>query len=88
MKLYLSKNLHLMTIGSNLKSLRKRKKLSQEEVAKALNLYRSTYSGYENGVAQPNLENLILLSDFYQVSTDFLLRDNFENYTESEWKRI
>jgi transcriptional regulator with XRE-family HTH domain len=77
-----------MTIGSNLKSLRKRKKLSQEEVAKALNLFRSTYSGYEHGVAQPNLENLLNLSDFYQVSTDFLLRENFEKFTESDWKRI
>lgn len=77
-----------MTIGSNLKALRKRKKLSQEEVAKSLNLFRSTYSGYENGVAQPNLENLLILSDFYQVSTDFLLRENFEKFTESDWKRI
>ena len=77
-----------MTIGSNLKALRKRKKLSQEEVAKALNLFRSTYSGYENGVAQPNLENLLNLSDFYQVSTDFLLRENFEKFTECDWKRI
>jgi transcriptional regulator with XRE-family HTH domain len=73
-----------MTIGSNLKALRKRKKLSQEEVAKALSLFRSTYSGYENGVAQPNLENLLLLSDFYQVSTDFLLRENFEKFIESD----
>ena len=77
-----------MTIGSNLKALRKRKKLSQEEVAKALSLFRSTYSGYENGVAQPNLENLLLLSDFYQVSTDFLLRENFEKFNDSDWKRI
>ena len=77
-----------MTIGSNLKALRKRKKLSQEEVAKALSLFRSTYSGYENGVAQPTLENLLLLSDFYQVSTDFLLRENFEKFNDSDWKRI
>jgi transcriptional regulator with XRE-family HTH domain len=34
-----------MKVGSNLKALRKRKKLSQEDVAQALTMHRSTYSG-------------------------------------------
>ena len=53
-----------MEIGNNLKLLRKRLKKSQEEVAQDLNLTRSTYSGYENGVAQPNLESLVEFSDY------------------------
>lgn len=77
-----------MNIGSNLKALRKRKKLSQEEVAKTLQMFRSTYSGYENGVAQPNLEILVTLSDFYQISIDYLLREDFDKFNESDWKRI
>ena len=44
-----------MEIGKNLKLLRNRIKKSQEEVAQELNLTRSSYSGYENNVAQPNL---------------------------------
>ena len=77
-----------MQIGNNLKLLRKRFKKSQEEVAQDLNLTRSTYSGYENGVAQPNLENLILFSDYFKVSMDDLVRKDFDVFTESEWDRM
>lgn len=77
-----------MAIGTNLKLLRKRLGKSQEEVAGELGLTRSSYSGYENNVAQPNLESLILLSDYYKVSIDDLVRRDFENYTESDWKKV
>lgn len=74
-----------MLVGTNLKVLRKRMKFSQEEVAQALGLTRSTYSGYENGVAQPNIENLIAFSTFYKVSIDDLVKINFEMYTDADW---
>ncbi len=77
-----------MTIGSNLKLLRKRIKKSQEEVAQELNLTRSTYSGYENGVAQPNLEGLIAFSEFYKVSIDSLVKKDFSKFSDAEWLRI
>tara|TARA_B110000285_G_scaffold139488_1_gene156114 strand:- start:2294 stop:3094 length:801 start_codon:yes stop_codon:yes gene_type:complete len=77
-----------MEVGANLKLLRKRKKFSQEEVAKNLKLTRSSYSGYENGVAQPNIESLILFSDFYKVTIDDLVRKDFEKLSESDWERI
>ncbi len=77
-----------MNIGNNLKLLRKRLKKSQEEVAQDLSLTRSTYSGYENGVAQPNLEIMVLLSDYYKVPIDDLVRKSFEQFSESEWDRI
>ena len=56
-----------MKIGDNLKLLRKRAGKSQEDVANDLGFNRSTYSGYENGVAQPNIENLIALSKYYEL---------------------
>lgn len=77
-----------MAIGRNLKLLRNRLKKSQEEVAKDLGLTRSSYSGYENNVAQPNLESLILFSDYYKVSIDDLVRKKFEEFKESDWKKI
>ena len=61
-----------MNVGSNLKALRKRKKLSQEDVATALSMHRSTYSGYENDVALPNIENLIAFSQFHELLIDDL----------------
>ncbi|MBK9192975.1 MAG: helix-turn-helix transcriptional regulator [Crocinitomicaceae bacterium] len=63
-------------IGENLKLLRKRKAVSQEEIAQDLGLTRSSYSGYENGVAEPNIETLIKISEYYDISLDkFIKRD-------------
>ena len=77
-----------MAIGINLKLLRKRLGKSQEEVAHDLNLTRSSYSGYENNVAQPNLDSLILFSDYYRVSIDDLVRQDLEKYKDSDWEKI
>lgn len=75
-------------VGNNLKILRKKLKKSQEEVAIDINFSRSTYSGYENGVAQPSLENLILLSDYYRVSIDDLVRKDFKSLEDHEFDRL
>jgi transcriptional regulator with XRE-family HTH domain len=77
-----------MKIGDNLKLLRKRAEKSQEDVANDLGLNRSTYSGYENGVAQPNIENLIALSNYYKLSIDSLLSENFLEFTPSDWNNF
>ncbi|HNR85198.1 MAG TPA: helix-turn-helix domain-containing protein [Taishania sp.] len=77
-----------MSIGNNLKLLRKRKKLSQEEIANALGLTRSSYSGYENGVAQPNIDNLIAFSEYHTIPIDELVKKDFELFSEADWQRI
>lgn len=77
-----------MAIGINLKLLRKRKNISQEEVATKLGLTRSSYSGYENSVAEPSLDNLVLFSKFFGVSIDELLKADFEKYKLSDWDRL
>ena len=56
-----------MKLGNNLKLIRKSKKKSQEEVASDLGLTRSSYSGYENEIAEPGIETLIALSQYYPV---------------------
>jgi transcriptional regulator with XRE-family HTH domain len=75
-------------IGNNLKLLRKRKGESQEETATNLGLTRSSYSGYENGVAEPNLETLINCSEYFDISVDKLIKKNLEKLSESEWKEV
>ncbi len=77
-----------MNIGNNLKIVRKRKKMSQEEVAAALGFTRSSYSGYENGVAQPSIENLISLSNFYTIPIDDLVKKDLTEFSENDWDRI
>jgi transcriptional regulator with XRE-family HTH domain len=63
-----------MYLKENLKLLRKRRKRSQEDVAKSLLLTRSAYNSYENGVAEPGIQILIRLSEFFQINIDKLIR--------------
>lgn len=75
-------------IGDNLKLLRKRRKLSQEEIATELSLTRSSYSGYENGVAEPNLTTVIKFSEYYNIPLDKLIKRDLDKVSESEWDKI
>lgn len=70
--------------GSNIKLLRTRRGRSQEEVAIALEVKRSSYSGYENGSAEPSFELLVRISEYYKVSIDRLLRDDLSQLSESQ----
>ncbi len=55
-----------------LKDLREDKNFTQEELAKKINVKRSTYTGYEIGRDQIPLDKLNLLAQFYEVSFDYL----------------
>lgn len=77
-----------MVVGNNLKLLRKLAQKSQEEVAAALGLTRSSYSGYENGIAEPGIETIISLSAFFAIPIDALLIKDFSTFTDSDWATI
>ena len=57
-----------MFFGSNIKILRKRRRLSQEHVAEQLGVKRTSLSGYENGSVQPPFEVLIKVSEYFIIS--------------------
>lgn len=59
--------------GERLKSLRKKKGLTIEQVAEMLELGRSTYAGYETEGRKPQLETIIKLAQFYNTSADYIL---------------
>ncbi|HOZ29658.1 MAG TPA: LexA family transcriptional regulator [Bacteroidales bacterium] len=77
-----------MYFSSNLKTLRKRKRRTQEDVAFAIKVPRPTYNGYENGVSMPAIDTLIKLSDYYSVSIDSLLRLDMSVLTESQLRLL
>ena len=60
-------------IGDILKYLRKQHNLTQQEVAQALSIARSTYTSYENNTRSPDYDSLLKLADFFSVTTDFIL---------------
>lgn len=63
-----------MEFGKLLANLRKEKGVLQKEVATYLNMTVATVSNYEKGVHLPDLNTLIMLADFFDVSTDYLLQ--------------
>ena len=56
-----------------LKALRKRKGLSQEDIAPKVGVKYGTYRNWEQGVRDPGTEALIRLAEFFGVSVDYLL---------------
>lgn len=58
---------------SVLKSLRKSNNLTQEDLAKALKVSRSTIGMYENGSREPDYETLETIADYFNVGIDYLL---------------
>ena len=62
-----------MKIGKTLKQLRLQNNLSQEDVAKVLNISRQAYCRYENDQREPSLRTLCAIADFYDETTDFIL---------------
>lgn len=56
-----------------IRDLREDKDLSQSEVAKVLRTSQQQYSKIENGKSDISGEKLILLANFYNVSTDYIL---------------
>lgn len=60
-------------LSKNLKNLRKKNNLTQLQMSKILNLGSTTYQSYEQEVSEPNIEVLIKIANFYNISVDELL---------------
>ena len=58
---------------NNLKNARLKKGIKAIDLAKALNVSKQTISNWENGKRNPDLDTLIKLADFYEVSLDYLV---------------
>lgn len=63
----------LVDFGNRLKTLRIKKKLTQQQLADLLGLTKSVISAYENGPRYPAYDVLIIIARIFKVSTDFLL---------------
>lgn len=77
-----------MYLKENIKLLRKRRKRSQEDVAKSLGITRSAYNSYENGVAEPGISVLLKLSEFFQINLDKLVKMDLSTLPESQLSQL
>ncbi len=63
-----------MNLADRIQTLRKSKGISQEELADKIGVSRQAVSKWESKQSSPDLDKIILLSDYFEVSTDYLLK--------------
>lgn len=73
-----------MSFAENLQYLRKKNKITQEELAEELNLSRQSISKWETGEAYPETDKLIILCDKFNVTLDELLRGDVTQEVKTE----
>ena len=67
-----------MTFGEKLQKLRARQGLSQDALAEALDVSRQAVSKWERDETLPEAEKVLRISRYFQVSADYLLKDEME----------
>lgn len=75
-------------LKENIKSLRKAKGLSQEELAIKLNVVRQTISKWEQGLSVPDAEMLISISEIFEAPVSKLLGENISETEADDLKAI
>lgn len=68
-----------MIFHEKIKSLRKEKGWSQEQLAEKVNVSRQAVTKWEKGEGYPDIENLKILSDIFEKSIDELVKEDFES---------
>lgn len=71
-----------MKFEEKLVTLRKERKLSQEQLAEKLGVSRQAVSRWESGETTPDMMNILGLCDIFEVSADYLIRED-EQVTQS-----
>ena len=75
-----------MKIGSKIKKLRKKKNLSQEELAKSIGVNPNHLSKLETGKYLPSIAVLKKITEILEVSADYLLSDSDEEAEEIKFE--
>lgn len=67
-----------MQVGKNIQHYRKEKNLSQDELAERIFVSRQSISNWERGATYPDIQNLLLLCQIFDVSLDQLVKGDLE----------
>lgn len=63
-----------MNMADRIQYLRKTKGLSQEELANKVGVSRQAVSKWESGQSTPDIEKIIIMSELFEVTTDYILK--------------
>jgi Predicted transcriptional regulator len=83
-----TKKQEAMYFSTNIKFLRKRKGRTQDDVAFALEMKRSTLSGYENQISEPNIETLVAFSKYFNIAIDTLVKVDLTSISGSQLSQL
>ncbi|WP_298369206.1 helix-turn-helix domain-containing protein [uncultured Lutibacter sp.] len=75
-------------ISKNIKHIRVLKGLTQEQLAQELDVSRSRISSYEEHRAVPPIEFLIILSDYFNISIDILVKNDLSSATDASFLKV
>ena len=65
--------------AQKLQKARKENELTQKDVQEITGILQGTISKYEKGILEPNIENLGILIDLYDISADWLIGTGIKN---------
>lgn len=80
--LELNKKCDCLSFGDRLKLLREKNGKSQTELGNYLSVGRTAISNYESGYTEPDIEKLLKIADFFNISLDYLLGNKYKNLKE------
>ena len=66
----------MMGFKERLKELRTERGVSQQDLGKLVNTTKMAISHWESGHSEPSIAQLIILSNFFEVSVDYLIGKN------------
>ncbi|HWB91298.1 MAG TPA: helix-turn-helix domain-containing protein [Puia sp.] len=61
-------------LGKNMRYLRKQLSKTQSEIASLIKKGQTTIGNWENGISEPNLDELLIISNFFDISLDTLIK--------------
>lgn len=74
-------------LGKILAKLRQERRLTKEQLGQVLCVSAGTISNYEKGVHLPDADKLIMLADYFRVSTDYLLGRTRIRETQTDFQK-
>lgn len=77
-----------MSFSDKIYALRNQSHLSQAELAERLKVSRQTISKWEIGSSYPEIDKLVAISNFFHVTTDFLLKDDAPSGSSANLDRL
>lgn len=75
-------------VSENIKLLRKQEGLTQEQMAERLKIKRSLLGAYEEGRADPRINNLVKFSEIFNVSIDKLINEKLDGQSSDKNKSV